>query len=169
MLAYIGLGSNLGDPLENCRRALEEIAAAPGNRVVRCSPLYRTEPVGKKDQDWFLNGVVVVETKLPPRKLLAVLLAIEKKMGRERRERWGPRLVDLDLLFYGGQVVRERSLRVPHPRAHERRFVLIPLKDVAPRLKHPLLGKTVSRMLQELPAEEEVVPLRGARLPLCPV
>ena len=159
MLVYIGIGSNQGNPLENCRRAIQGIVSDGRNRLVQCSPFYRTEPVGQKDQDWFVNGVVLVETSLSPRELLDFLLALEKKMGRIRGEKWGPRVIDLDILFYGGEVWHEGGLQIPHPRLHERRFVLIPLKDIAPDLKHPLLGKTISQILAGLPEGEKVFPL----------
>ena len=166
MLAYIGIGSNLGDKLSNCRRAIEAVVADGRNRLVRCSPFYCTEPIGKKDQDWFVNGVAAVETSLGPRELLAFLLSLEKKAGRIRRERWGPRVIDLDILFYGGEVLNEEGLQVPHPRLHRRRFVLVPLKDIAPHLKHPLLGKTVSQILSGLTEDEKVFPvLEGDKEP----
>jgi 2-amino-4-hydroxy-6-hydroxymethyldihydropteridine diphosphokinase len=96
---------------------------------------------------------------MKPIELLHFLQTIERNMGREQKERWGPRLIDLDILFYGDQVIQEEGLQVPHPRIHERRFVLAPLNDIAPDLKHPLLGKNMSRLLSELPQEEMVVPL----------
>jgi 2-amino-4-hydroxy-6-hydroxymethyldihydropteridine diphosphokinase len=156
MLAYVALGSNMGDGLNNCRQALEAISSDRRNRVVRYSPFYCTEPVGKKDQGWFVNGVAAVETSLPPRELLEFLLSIEKEMGRIRRERWGPRVIDLDILIYGEERIDQEGLQVPHPRLQERRFVLIPLRDIAPDLKHPILGKTISQILSELKTDEKV-------------
>ena len=125
--------------------------------------------MGKKDQDWFINGVVAAETSLRPREFLDFLLDIERQMGRERGERWGPRVIDLDILFYGAKVLNEGGLQIPHPRLHERRFVLIPLRDIAPDLEHPLLNKTVSEILSELPVEEKVVPLSEIDREPCPV
>jgi 2-amino-4-hydroxy-6-hydroxymethyldihydropteridine diphosphokinase len=159
MLAYIGLGSNLGDGIKNCWRALEAIGSDPGNRLVQCSPLYRTEPVGKRDQDWFINGAAAVETSMTPGDLLAFLLSVEDRMGRVRKEKWGSRIIDLDILFYGDRVLDEEDLRIPHPRLQERRFVLVPLNDIAPDLFHPVFRRTVSQLLAELKSEEMVLPV----------
>lgn len=167
MLVYIGVGSNLGDKVGNCRRAVEAILADGRNQIVQCSPLYRTEPVGKKDQDWFINGVFAMETSMEPGELLDFLLATEKIMGRVRTERWGPRVIDLDILIFGQKVISEGGLQIPHPRLHERRFVLVPLRDIAPNLVHPLLGKTIYQILAELPGEEKVLPLPGESQKLC--
>ncbi len=169
MLVYIGIGSNQGDPVENCRRAVGGIVSDRRNRLVRCSSFYRTEPMGRKDQDWFVNGVVLVETSLGPRQMLEFLLSLEKKMGRVRRERWGPRVIDLDILFYGEEVIDEENLQVPHPRLHERRFALIPLKEIAPDLKHPRLGKTISQILSASEGEEKVFPLQEGNTRTCTV
>ena len=169
MLVYIGVGSNLGDKVGNCRRAIEAIVSDGRNRIVQCSPLYQTEPVGKKDQDWFVNGVFAMETSMEPGDLLDFLLTAEKRMGRVRRERWGPRVIDLDILIFGQRVIDEGGFQIPHPRLHERGFVLTPLRDIAPDLVHPLLGKTISQILAELPGEEKVLPLPGESQKLCPV
>ncbi len=169
MLTYIGIGSNLGNKLENYRRAIESLGSDPRNRLVRCSPLYHTEPVGKTGQDWFVNGVISMETSMDPGELLEFLLSIERKMGRVREEKWGPRTIDLDILFCGDQILNEADLQIPHPRLHERRFVLIPLQDVAPDLVHPVLGKAVSRILAELDTRERVVPLQEGNGKACTV
>ena len=169
MLVFIGVGSNLGDKAGNCRRAVEVILADGRNRIVQCSPLYQTEPVGKKEQDWFINGVCAMETTIEPAELLESLLGVEKMMGRVRRERWGPRVIDLDILLFGQEVINKEVLQIPHPRLHERRFVLVPLRDIAPDLIHPLLGKTISQILAELPGEEKVFPLPQESQKLCPV
>ncbi len=169
MLAYIGIGSNQENPLENCRRAIERIMSDGRNLLVRCSSFYRTEPVGKKDQEWFVNGVVLVETSLGPGEMLGFLLSLEKEMGRIRGERWGPRVIDLDILFYGEEIIDREGLWVPHPRLHERKFVLIPLKEIAPDLKHPRLGKTISQILSELQGEEKVFLLQEGTAKTCTV
>jgi 2-amino-4-hydroxy-6-hydroxymethyldihydropteridine diphosphokinase len=135
-IAYVGLGANLGDREGTIRAAVAEL---PG--VVAVSTLRETDPVGVTEQPRFLNGVVALETELSPRELLDVLLAVERRLGRERRERWGPRTIDLDLLLYGDEVIDEDGLTIPHPRLHERRFVLEPLADLAPKLVVPGLGR----------------------------
>ena len=166
-LAYIGIGSNLGEPVPNCNLAIRAMAADPHTRVIEVSPFYRTEPVGKKDQGWFVNAVAVLETSRSPRELLEFIQAIERGMGRERKEKWGPRVIDLDILFYDDQVVREEGLLIPHPRLQERKFVLAPLNDIAPDLRHPLLNKSTAEILSELPEGEKVILLREADQKIC--
>ena len=131
-LAYVGIGANLGPREETLRRAVELLGRADGVEVVGVSELRETDPVGVVDQPPFLNGAVSVETTLSPRALLDLLLEIERSLGRVRGERWGPRVVDLDLLVYGNEVVDEPGLHVPHPRLHERRFALEPLARLEP-------------------------------------
>jgi 2-amino-4-hydroxy-6-hydroxymethyldihydropteridine diphosphokinase len=140
--AYIGLGSNLGDREATLRAAVDELAALPGVEVVAVSTLVDTEAVGYLDQPRFLNGVAVLETSLQARGLLAALLAIEARFGRDRAAvpAQGPRTLDLDLLLYGDAEIDEEGLRVPHPRLHERAFVLGPLQEVAPGLEVPGMG-----------------------------
>ena len=143
-LAYVGLGSNLGDREATIRAA---IAALPG--VVAVSELRETDPVGVIEQPAFLNGAVALETELSPRELLKRLLAVERELGRERLERWGPRTIDLDLLLYGSQTVDELGLTIPHPSLHERRFALEPLAELDPELVIPGRGR-VADLLAEL-------------------
>ena len=142
--AFVGLGANLGDREETIRAA---VAALPG--VVAVSELRETDPVGVADQPRFLNGVAALETRLSARELLDTLLAVEQRLGRERRERWGPRTIDLDLLLYGDAEIDEPGLTVPHPRLHERRFALEPLAELASGLHVPGRG-TVEELLAAL-------------------
>ena len=142
--AYIGVGANLGDREATIRAAL---AALPG--VVGVSQLRETDPVGVVDQPPFLNGAAALETDFSPRELLDALLAVERELGRERRERWGPRTIDLDLLLYGDETIDEPGLTIPHPRLHERRFALEPLLDLDPELAIPGRGR-VADLLERL-------------------
>jgi 2-amino-4-hydroxy-6-hydroxymethyldihydropteridine diphosphokinase len=140
--SFVGLGSNLGDPQEQIRRALELLAAEEGVEVVAVSALRETDPVGYEDQPRFLNGAAELRTSLSARELLGRLLAIERRLGRVRGEgpRFGPRTIDLDLLLHGDEVVAEPRLVVPHPRLHERRFALEPLAELDPALEIPGRG-----------------------------
>ena len=134
-LAYVGVGANLGSRAETLEHAVALLDAAAGVDVVAMSELRETDPVGVVDQPRFLNGAVAVDTTLSARGLLDTLLAIERSLGRERVERWGPRIVDLDLLLYGDEIIDEPGLHVPHPRLHERRFALEPLVELDPELE----------------------------------
>jgi len=157
-LACIGIGANLGDRAAHVALAAARLREAPTLRDVRLSPTYETEPVGPIDQPPYLNAAAAVTTSLPARDLLAVLRGIEAEAGRaavDQRVRWGPRELDLDVLLYGDEVIDEPGLAVPHPRMHERWFVLKPLADVAPDAIHPLLGKSVRALLAEVEASEE--------------
>ena len=142
-LAYVGLGSNLEDPVRQVRRGFEELARLPGTRLLKRSSFYRTAPVGKADQPDFVNAVAVLESMLAPTDLLGHLLAIEARHGRVRAERNGPRTLDLDLLLFGQQIIRATGLEVPHPRMHERAFVLMPLAEVSPEAVIPGHGRVV--------------------------
>ncbi|HXH87532.1 MAG TPA: 2-amino-4-hydroxy-6-hydroxymethyldihydropteridine diphosphokinase [Gaiellaceae bacterium] len=149
-IAFIGLGSNLGEREETLRRALELLGERAGVRVVAVSPLHETDPVGYLDQPRFLNGAAQLETELTPLALLDALLDVEKALGRVREgPRFGPRTLDLDLLLYGDTVVDEPGLTVPHPRLHERRFVLEPLAELDPALVVPGRGN-VTDLISEL-------------------
>lgn len=145
----MALGSNLGDRAGYLLQALSLLSRLPETRLLRLSPVYETDPVGPP-QPRYLNLVAEVETYLPPRELLQALLALERALGRERRERWGPRTIDLDLLLYGNLILEEEGLQVPHPRLHERAFVLVPLCDLVPQGRHPRLGRTFAELLAPL-------------------
>jgi 2-amino-4-hydroxy-6-hydroxymethyldihydropteridine diphosphokinase len=149
--AYVGLGSNLGDRAAYLLLGLSALSRLPETRLLRLSPVYETDPVGPP-QPPYLNMVAELETELSPKGLLAEMLGIEKALGRERRERWGPRTLDLDLLLYGDLVLEEAGLSVPHPRLHERAFVLVPLLDLLPEGRHPLLGQSFAELLASLDA-----------------
>jgi len=139
---YIGLGSNLADPLLQVERALSALGDVPETRLLRRSRLYRSAPWGRPDQPEFVNAVAGLHTELTPRELLDAVLVIERSAGRERgATRWGPRVLDLDILVYGDQIIDEPGLHVPHPHLHERAFVLLPLAEIAPDLVVPRLGR----------------------------
>ena len=142
--AYVGLGANLGDPEKQVRGALAALGRIPGTRLVRASSLWRSAPVGHAVQPDFVNAVAAIETDAAPRALLEQLLAIEKTFGRERSFANAPRTLDLDLLLYGDRVLSEQGLEVPHPRMHERAFVLAPLLEIAPEVDIPGKGKAAT-------------------------
>ncbi len=150
--AFIGAGANLGEPVRQLRQAQDALQKSPDIKFLAASSFYRTQPMGPVEQPPFINAVFSLEPEIGPRDLLSLLLDIEQKMGRVRKERWGPRVIDLDLLFYGDMVIGGGGLEVPHPRLHERRFVLAPMAEIAPGFVHPVLKKTVSELLAELPA-----------------
>lgn len=135
--AFIGLGANQGDPVENLKAALKLMDNNPGITVIHVSSVYLTEPVGYEDQPWFHNLVAEVETELEPFELLAVLQGIENELGRVRTIRWGPRTVDLDILLYDGVQLNEEKLTIPHPRMKDRAFVMVPLAEIAPGALFP--------------------------------
>ncbi len=151
--AYIGLGSNLDNPVEQVSRARQAIAALPGVAEIACSPLYRSLPVGPQDQPDYINAVMRIATELPPLDLLSQLQQIENQHGRKRIVRWGARTLDLDLLLYGQQIINEPTLIVPHQELAKRGFVLYPLADVAVAdMQIPGLG-SLSELLQACPAD----------------
>lgn len=160
---FIGLGSNVGERLGLLRSAAEALGALPGTRVVRRSPVYETSAVGPRQRD-FLNAVVEVRTASAPAALLKALKGIERGLGRRRRKKWGPREIDLDILFYGRRRVRSGALSVPHPRLAERLFVLRPLADLAPGFKHPVSKASVRTLLGRLTAPDQSIRVFRKRL-----
>jgi 2-amino-4-hydroxy-6-hydroxymethyldihydropteridine diphosphokinase len=156
---YLSLGSNVGDREANLRAAIQRLDP------LRVSPIYETEPVDYKDQAWFLNVVVEAETALFPRQLLARTQRIECELGRVRTVPKGPRTIDIDILLYGDVVMRTTELEIPHPRMTERRFVLQPLADLTPDLRHPVTHMTVRAMLARLPVTVGVRPWKTSTQP----
>ena len=148
--ACLALGSNLGDKVGHLRQAAAAIAQLPQTRILAQSSIYRTPPWGKTDQDWFANAALSVETALSPHALLEAVLEIERRLGRIRRERWGPRIIDIDVLTHGDAVLATDTLTLPHPAMTERAFVLVPLNEIAPDLV--IRGKTVRHWLAALDA-----------------
>jgi 2-amino-4-hydroxy-6-hydroxymethyldihydropteridine diphosphokinase len=153
-VAYLSLGSNVGDREQNLRDAIERIR--PVGHVIRVSSIYETEPVEVTDQPEFLNCAVKLETSLKPEELMHRLLEIEKAIGRQRDRKKGPRTIDIDILLGGDAVVNTAELTIPHPAMHRRRFVLEPLAEIAPEARHPVFKKTIQELLAELPAGQAV-------------
>jgi 2-amino-4-hydroxy-6-hydroxymethyldihydropteridine diphosphokinase len=153
-LVYISLGSNVGDRAANLRAAVERLGET--GSIQAKSGFYETEPVELRDQPWFLNSVIGLETSLSPIALLKRVLAIEQEMGRIRMRDKGPRSIDIDILLFGNDVVEEQGLKIPHPAMHQRRFVLEPLAEIAPEVLHPQLRKTARDLLAGLPAGQRV-------------
>ena len=147
--ALIAIGSNLGTPKKNCIEAIDIISSSPGIKIISKSSFYQTAPVGNTEQDWFINSVIKISTQLNPDILLAVLLEIESKMGRIRKEKWGPRIIDLDLLFYDNLIIKQKDLTLPHPEIQKRNFVLQPLNEIEGNFIHPSLNKSINTLLKE--------------------
>lgn len=155
--AYIGVGSNQGAPEANCRRAVREMGEMPETRVRAVSTWFATEPWGVPPTEWYVNGVAAVDTGLRPEALLAACQALEEKMGRRPSPvRWADRVIDLDILFYDDMVLEGPELILPHPELHRRRFVLVPLCEVAPDLRHPRLGSSVRELLARVEDGKQV-------------
>lgn len=150
MTAWLSLGSNLQDPGFQVQNALQHLELYPGIKVLRKSSLARSKAYGKEDQPDFYNQMVEIDTEYPPKELLDRILELETRLGRVRKERWGPRVIDIDILLYGNLEIESPSLTLPHPDFHRRCFVLELLNEVEPELRHPVLDKTVSQLLDEM-------------------
>lgn len=159
--AYIGIGSNLGNKRENYQEARERIAKIPKTKIVRESSLYESEPLGDS-KEWFVNGAVEIETDLRAELLLQKLKNIERAMGRKKvRKRWGARIIDLDILLFDNMILNKKNLKIPHPEMHNRKFVLIPLCEIAPQITHPVLAMTISELLVNVKDEKRVSLMRA--------
>jgi 2-amino-4-hydroxy-6-hydroxymethyldihydropteridine diphosphokinase len=158
---YLSLGSNVGDREANLVRAIDELASR-GARILRQSSFYETEPLEIRDQAWFLNCAVEAEAELDPQQLLETLLEIEIEMGRYQSIMYGPRNIDIDILLFGASVVDTPDLVIPHPRMAERRFVLVPMNEIAPDARHPVLKKTIGELLKAT-ADKSAVRLWSGR------
>jgi 2-amino-4-hydroxy-6-hydroxymethyldihydropteridine diphosphokinase len=153
---FLGLGSNVGDRLGYLRTAVGRLRAVEPLRIIAVSPVYETEPVGKKDQREFLNLVLGCESDCDPRNLAAIVREIERLVGRTPGGQWGPREIDIDILYTGDSVVTSIPVRIPHPRARHRKFVLVPMCDISPSFPDPLTGKRMIDLLRECPGEERI-------------
>jgi len=159
-IAYIGIGSNIGNKAHHCEKAIAEILKANGHKLLAQSSLFKTQPIGYTSQDWFVNGVIKIETELEPLDLLRTLRAIESRLGRTKAVRWGPRVIDLDILFYDEEEIKTGEVQIPHPSLHERQFVLIPLMEIDRNLIHPVLKKTVRELLEAIKEDQGVEKLQ---------
>ncbi len=161
-VVYLSIGSNLGNRYNNFRFGIDQLAKLVLSSLIKESSLYETEPVGYENQAWFLNAAIKIDTMLKPLDLLGRIKSIEADCGRDFQQiRFGPRTLDLDILFYDDHVINTANLVIPHPRMHERRFVLKPLCDIDPTIVHPVLKKTVARLLEELgDSGQKVIPYK---------
>ena len=153
---YIGIGSNAGKKRENFLEALTRVAKLPDTKIVKESSLYESEPLGDS-KEWYVNGAIEIETRFKPDMLLKKFQSIERAMGRKKgKKRWGARIIDLDILLYDALVLKKKTLRIPHPEMHKRKFVLIPLSEIAPQVVHPELGVTISELLISVKDDKKV-------------
>ena len=152
--SYIGIGSNLGNKEGNIKKAIDLLRKKC--KILEISSLYKTEPVGYKNQDWFLNCVVEIDTNFKPKALLEFLKSIEKKLKRIKIIKNGPRIIDLDILFYDNKIIKTKNLTIPHPRLHKRLFVLEPLDEISPNFIHPILNKSINKIKSNLKSKKSV-------------
>jgi 2-amino-4-hydroxy-6-hydroxymethyldihydropteridine diphosphokinase len=153
-IVYLSLGSNLGDRAANLQQALNKLGEI--GKVTSVSSFYETEPIELTSQPWFLNCAAKLDTEKMPRQLMAAILALEQDMGRQRKQKKGPRIIDIDILLFGSTIIDIAALTVPHPKLHERRFVLEPLAEIAPEVRHPVFKRTIREMRDALPAGQTV-------------
>jgi 2-amino-4-hydroxy-6-hydroxymethyldihydropteridine diphosphokinase len=151
---YLSIGSNLGDRAANLREAIQKLEDL--GKVVEVSSFYETEPVELTAQPWFLNCAVKLDTEKMPRQLISAILSLEQSMGRQRKQKKGPRIIDIDILLFGSSVIEIPSLTIPHPKLHERRFVLEPLAEIAPDARHPVFKRSMRELRDALPPGQTV-------------
>jgi 2-amino-4-hydroxy-6-hydroxymethyldihydropteridine diphosphokinase len=155
-IAYIGIGSNLGDKIHHCEKAISAILKIDRHKLLAKSSLFKTQPIGYTSQDWFVNGVIKIETDLEAPELLRTLKTIESQSGRTKTFRWGPRTIDLDILFFDDNEIHTEELQIPHPLIQDRQFVLIPMAEIDRNLIHPVFKKTVQELLNNLKEDQRV-------------
>ena len=161
-IAYIGIGSNIGDKIHQCEKAILEILKIDRHKLLAKSSFYKTKPIGYTDQDWFVNGVIKIETDLEAFDLLRALKDIESYLGRRETFQWGPREIDLDILFFDDQEIHWGELQIPHPRLHERQFVLMPIVEIDRNFLHPILKKTLGELLENLRDDQGVEKIQSS-------
>lgn len=162
---FFAVGGNLGDPKIQCLRAIEAIRLLPKSHLSRCSSFYKTEPLiapgmNPKKVHWYINAVCQIETLLLPQELIVELQKIEKALGRQQRKKWESRVIDLDLLFYDNQIIRTQNLKVPHPEIQNRRFVLEPLKEIAPDWIHPVFRESIAQLAEKIKGTSQIERIR---------
>ncbi len=161
-IVYIGIGSNIGDKIHQCEKAVLEILKIDRHKLLAKSSFYKTKPIGYTDQDWFVNGVIKIETDLEAIDLLRALKDIESYLGRRETFQWGPREIDLDILFFDDQKIHWGELQIPHPRLHERQFVLIPIVEIDRSFLHPILKKTLGELLENLRDDQGIEKIQSS-------